>query len=336
MARQDEVQELKVLVVGAGSAGSKHIANLLSMGVAVSAFRYRPELADQLRSQCSIPVYDSLTEALDSPQDAVVVANRPDQHVTVAAEAAKRGLHLYIEKPLSLDLNGLDELRQLVESRSLVAESGYMLRCDPNVRAIKRMVSGSELGPVYFAQASVGQYLPDWRPESNYHTSYSASAAQGGGVLLDLVHELDFLVWWFGKVREVTATLAHISDLEIDTEDVAEVSLRFESGPLAQVHLDYLKPRYTRRCEIVARDGAVIWDDAIKTLTVTKRTPQLADESRGHSVPRNELFLSHMRHFLDCVQGKSQPAVPLDQSIHVMRIVEASKRSAIQKTTIAL
>ncbi len=322
---------LRLVVVGAGSIGSRHIRNIAHLGAAVSVYRYRQDRKDDLRLFGeNVDVVHSVEEALDTMPDAVVIANRTDQHVKTALAAARKGLNLFIEKPLSHSMAGLAELGELIRKRDLVVEIGCMMRFHPNLLAIKKILDEKVIGRPYFARAVVGQYLPDWRPHSDYRASYSAHREQGGGVVLDLVHELDLMVWWFGRVQEVAAMLGFTSDLEINSESIAQMSLRFESGLLAQVHMDYLRPSYHRSIEIVGSKGRLSWEDGRGTVTLTVRGAKPRIMSR---VPkgflRNDLFLSHMRHFFSRLRDKKvTKAVPFEDGLHVQRIALAAHRSS--------
>jgi len=325
----------RVLVVGAGSIGSRHIRNLLSLGAVVSVYRYRQDKANEVkRLGANIALFTSLEEALASDVQAVVIANRPDQHIPVALAAAKRGLHLFIEKPLSSNMAALDQLHQIVLQKELIVEVGCMMRFHPNLLWIREAIDAGKIGKVYSARAVVGQYLPDWRPTQDYRKTYSAHAGQGGGAVLDLIHELDYLVWWFGPVEEVSAFLGRVSDLEISCEDIAHILLRFKTGVMSQVSMDYLRPGYYRIAEVVGSRGTLFWDH--RTGTVLLRNA--AAEEVCHRTPldfdRNMMFLDHMCHFLKAISGGVTPAVSIAQSIEVQQVALAAHRSSNTRSVV--
>jgi predicted dehydrogenase len=320
-----------VLVVGAGSVGSRHVRNLLALGAPVSVYRYRQDLNKELAGLGhEVRVFDSLEAALESRPEAVVIANRTDQHVAVALEAAARGFHLFIEKPLGLSLQGLARLSELVRERGLVVEVGCMMRLHPNLAAMARWLGEGRIGRPYFARAVVGQYLPDWRPTADYRQSYSARRDQGGGVLLDLIHELDLLGWWFGPVREVAAMLGGGGHLDISSEAIAQINLRFDSDVLAQVHMDYLRPGYHRSIEIVGEKGQLSWDSLTGVVTVLAHGEGAAvADVLPSTFERNDMFVAHMRHFLERVRGGGQaPVVSLEDGIATLRVALAAHQSS--------
>lgn len=323
-----------VLVVGTGSIGMRHIRNLLDLGAEVGAFSYR------LRSSSSanplppeVSLVENLDQALTGSWNAVVIANRTHQHVSIAHAAAANGKHLFIEKPLSDSLKGVSELLRMSIERQLVVEAGYMLRFHPNLRWMSTYLQSGELGNLYFARAQVGQYLPDWRPGTDYRQCYSARHGEGGGVILDLIHELDLIVWLLGGVSDVAAMTRYVSQLQIETEALAHVSLRLISGLLVQVHLDYLRPSYARSLEIVGSQGVLAWDYLSGTVTLTARDGVAQVVHRApEGFERNDLFLEHMRHFIRRLGDREvEPISPLSDAIAVLQVALACHKSAAER-----
>jgi predicted dehydrogenase len=321
---------MKVLVVGTGSIGRRHIGNLLELGAEVHAFSHRGE-AQSLDAR--VGRVADLDAALQDDFDAVVVANRTDQHMDVALKAARSGKHLFLEKPLAASLAGVDELQSLVRQHALVVEAGFMLRAHPNLLFIKDQLSRGVLGEVWHMRAAVGQWLPDWRPGTDHRQGYGAFRALGGGVTFDLIHELDLVQWLLGPVQDVTAMMRSADVLEIETEAVAQIGLQTASGALAQVHLDYLRPGYGREMEIVGRLGVLHWDyvGGVVSLETADAPPR-----ELHRVPagfvRNHLFLDHMRLFLQRLASPSTAALsPLPDAVAALRLALAAHRSADQR-----
>lgn len=144
-----------------------------------------------------------------------------------------------------------------------------------------------------------------------------------------MIHELDYLYWWFGSVSDVSAFLDHVSDLEIETEDVAQVLLRFKNGLVAQVQMDYLSPFYRRTCEIVGSKGIITWDYNSGEVMLKLRG---GSESRIFNQPtkfdRNTVFIDNMRHFLNRIQNEGEPAVSLEDGIEVLKVALAAHKSS--------
>lgn len=328
---------MHVLVVGTGSIGKRHIANLLALGVRVSAFSYRAAAGDETAQAVfqnpRVWRAPELAQALAGDVDAVVVANRTDLHLEVALQAARLGKHLFVEKPLAVSLAGVSELQRLVAQRGLVVEAGFMLRRHPNLLWIQQHLASGALGELFHARAAVGQWLPDWRPGTDHRQGYGAFRAQGGGVVFDLIHELDLVHWLLGPVADVSAMTRVVSSLDIETEAVAQIGLRLASGVLAQVHLDYVRPGYGRDMEIVGRHGVLAWDYPAGTVSLERAG---AAPETVHQVPagfeRNTMFREHMAHFLRRVEDPAMPAVSsLADAEAVLRLALATHLSSAER-----
>lgn len=327
---------MRVLVAGTGSVGRRHIANLCRLGCEVVAYSYRGKVPEIDGVSAPVSVVTDIEEGWKKNPDAVVVANSTEQHLEVALQAARRGIDLYIEKPLSISLEGVRELTDLVQANKLVVETGFMLRFHPNLVWVKDFLASGQLGELMYLRAAVGQWLPDWRPGTDYRLGYSADPTKGGGVIFDLIHELDLVNWLGGRVVDVAAMTRDTRLLEIQSEAIAQIGLRLESKALAQVHLDYVRPGYGRTLEIVGHRGVLHWDYSQGTVTL--------GESDGsirivHSCPsgfdRNAMFLQAMAHFLRRISDSSVlPASSLEGGVESLRVALACHRSASERRNI--
>lgn len=213
-------------------------------------------------------------------------------HLTTARQAGN--LPLFIEKPLS---HNLDQVEQL-PPRVLV---GYNLRYDQSLRRFKQSLEGKKITA---AKIVCQSWLPDWRPGRDYRETYSAKKALGGGVLLDLSHEIDYALWFFGSVKAVKAKLKMAPELKIETEAVADLQLTFDSGVIADIHLSYASQKFARYCEVKTADGQTLrWD----------------------YTPNNDMYLEEMNHFARVVAGKEDPLVTVADGINVLKVIELAK-----------
>ena len=166
-------------------------------------------------------------------------------------------MDLFIEKPLTHRPEGIAELAGLLKRHNCVSLVGCNMRFHPGPAQVKRFIEEGRLGKVLFARIHAGSYLPEWRPGTDYRQNYAAKAETGGGCMLDCIHEIDLARWYLGEVEEVMACAAHLSRLEIDTEDYAFLLLRHENGAVSEVHLDYLQRSYERGCQIAGEQGTL-------------------------------------------------------------------------------
>lgn len=317
----------RILIAGLGSIGRRHLRNLLQTGQReIVLYRTHPAPVEEAPE---LPVYTELSEALATHPDLVIVSTPTAHHLSVALPAARAGCHLFIEKPLSHSWDGVDELVKEVQGRCLISMMGFDLRFDPGLCKVKELLEEGVIGRVVSVQAQVGQYLPDWHPWEDYRKGVSASPEMGGGVILDLIHELDYVTWLLGPVTELTCFAGHVSHLEIKTEDTAAILLQFENGAIGTVHLDYLQRIPSRTCRIIGEVGTILWDYHAEQVRWCKAGKDQWEEFAYPNSQRNDRFLSEMKHVLACVAGQEQPRTDAEVGSRVLRLALAAKKSAL-------
>jgi predicted dehydrogenase len=251
-------------------------------------------------------------------------------HVALALRAVERGAHVFVEKPLSHSLDGVEQLAARTGALGRVVQVGYNFRFHPGVRLLKELVDAGAVGKVLWLSAAYGQYLPDWRPEQDYRASYTARAALGGGIILDASHELDYALWLLGQPTEVACMAGKVSDLEVDVEDCATVLLRFAGGAQADVHMDFVQRGYRRRCRVAGTEGTLEWDYLEREVRLF-RAASGAWERRPYAFEPNDMYVAEVRHFLDCVLGRATPLVGLEEGRRVLRVALAAKTAARER-----
>lgn len=323
---------MKILVVGTGSVGIRHIRNLISLGVNVSAVSYRGRKNLAEFEIKNVKVFNDLKLALNQKFDGVVIANSSEQHVETAIACLERGLDLYIEKPVGINLDNLAVLRELAKKKGSYIKVGYMLRYHPNLVYLKKLLERNFLGHIDYARLLVGHWLPSWRPGQSYEDNYSATKATGGGVIFDLSHELDLAYWMFGEVQKLSAIKASSVRLNLETEALAEITLVHENAIISQIHLDYLTSNYRRTLEISGEKGIIYWDYTSNTVTYQNNkghSEQIQILDSGFS--RNEMFYSSMQEFIQITERKNENRINLSNlecGIYVLKLALSCHKSA--------
>ena len=328
---------MKVLIAGLGSIGRRHLRNLRKVGIQdVIAYRVRGNDIPEM-DEYPLPVYDSLTTALAQKPDIVFVTNPTSLHLEVALAAARQGCHLFIEKPLSHTLKCVDELIDIVTTHGSVAMVGCNFRFHPALQQIQRLLVAGSLGRVITARGHAGEFLPGWHPSEDWRLSYSARKELGGGVILTLIHELDYAYWLFGPVRKVFAQAGGWGGLGLDVEDTAEILLEHRSQSRVSVHLNYVQRPPTRTLEIIAERGTIQWDyQAGMVKWYDSETARWEIWTEPPTFDRNTMFLDEVTHFIDCVAGRSTPLIPLTEAKAVLEIALAAKQSAEEDCFVSL
>ena len=327
---------MKFLIAGLGSIGRRHFRNLISLNEkdVILLRSHRATLSDD--ELAGFPVETDLTEALRKHKpDAVIVANPTSLHLDIAIPAAEAGCAILMEKPVSHSIERLDELRNAAEKHRSKILVGFQFRYHPTLNKARELIQQNALGKILAVHAHWGEYLPQWHPWEDYRASYAARAEMGGGVVATLTHPLDYLRFLLGDVEAVWSFNGHISPLEINVEDVAEVGLKFASGAIGGVHVNYVQrpPRHT--LEIVGTNGTLFWNNADASLrfdhapapfgSYSDNPPAVVAESFSppDGFERNQLFIAQTRHFIDVVKGISEPVCALEDGIYAQKLVEA-------------
>jgi len=324
---------MHIVVIGSGSIGKRHLSNLHKLGVEkLSVVDVRSERLDELsQTITNLEKFTDLDRALDQTNlDGAIICTPTCHHISVAQKVAERGLNCMMEKPLSHNLLGLEEVARGLEERGLWMMVAYAMRFHPGIVKLKALLDQNAVGRVLSVRAECGQYLPDWHPWEDYRSWYMSKEDQGGGAILDISHEIDYLRWFFGDVDELTGVVTKVSDLDIDTDDLSEVILRFCSGVLGSLHLDLLQRTYRRTCTIIGTEGTITWDynaHAIQLYTANSGRWQTFE----YAFDRNAYFIEELKHFLACLRGEAKPKVDFEDGRKTLQVVLAAKQSSRER-----
>jgi len=332
---------MKFLIAGLGSIGRRHFRNLIALGEKniVLVRSHRATLPDNELS--NHPVETDLAEALRKHKpDAVIVANPTAFHLDIAIPAAETGCTILLEKPVSDSLDRVDVLQKTAQKSGSKILVGFQFRYHPTLNKARELIQQGALGTVLTVHAHWGEYLPQWHPWEDYRQSYAARADLGGGVIVTLTHPLDYLRYLIGDTESLWSFNAHVSPLETDVEDVAEIGLKFANGAMGSVHLNYVQRPPSHRLEIVGTAGTLRWDNADGILHFYKMpavfgsysdqppAPVIETFSPPEGFERNQLFVAQMRHFFEVVRGDTEPVCSLEDGIQALRLALAAKESA--------
>jgi predicted dehydrogenase len=321
---------MKWLIVGLGSIGKRHLRNLLTLGEK-DILLYRTHLGTHSDDAFSaIPVETDLEAALAHQPDAVIIANPTAQHLKVAIPAAKAGCHLLLEKPLAEKFNeDVEQLEQVVSAAGVKTLVGFQFRFHPVLRQIKTLLSAGVLGRVYSFRVHWGEYLPDWHPWEDYRDSYAARKELGGGVVNTLSHPLDYVRWLFGEVESLSAVTGHVSTLEMDVEDLAEITLQFRNGSVGSIHLDYYQRPPAHWIEINAEKGFVRWEYETGNARIyTTEDQQWKWIKPEEDFERNTLYLEELQHFIELITLGGESNCSLSDGIRALELTDAVHASA--------
>ncbi|MDP2600229.1 MAG: Gfo/Idh/MocA family oxidoreductase [Deltaproteobacteria bacterium] len=310
----------KIAVVGTGSIGLRHLKVLESLGLQSWAVPKRESRLDALKNQ-GFAVASSLAEAARQGATFAIIASNTSLHADNAKQALELGMDLLVEKPFAVDQKAalsVFEMAQKLERQIYVA---CVLRFSDALRAFREWLP--RIGTVYSVRIECQSYLPDWRPGRDYRESYSAKKEEGG-VLLDLIHEIDYATWIFGWPATLTARLENFGVLGIEAEEWAELFWQTEQKVRVSLCLDYLSRIPRRTMTAFGSNGQLAWD-GIRQQVRLELAGQ-AMESSSFPVERDGIYRAQLMAFLD--RGSESPLATAQEGVRALGICDAARLSS--------
>jgi len=334
----------KVLLIGAGGIGKRHIRGFIKTGRArLSVVEPDAEKLADVMKTCDIERgYAGLDQAPLAEFDAAVVCSPAHTHISIGQRLADAGLPFLLEKPLAVSMDGVDRMIGAVNKKGLAVRVGYVQRVRPWVLKLKDQLDAGRVGKLRMVYANVSQEYPKYRPD--YQRTYYARRASGGGAILDAAtHTFDLLLWFLGPVRQVSAMYDRLVLQGVECEDCALISLRFASGVLAQINMNQFQKPNVSEIEWIG-------DKANLRLVNHKGELQFASDDSGQWVCEpfetggmtpmeihESMFAVQAGAYLDIVEGKpSLPLATLEDARQSLRVCLAALESGQTKRTVEL
>lgn len=303
---------MRALIIGTGSIGRRHVESLqaLAAGTEFVLLR-RGGKTDDYSASLKSTVVGTMAEALDRKPDLAVIATPSALHIDSLLPVIKAAIPFYVEKPVVTTRDQSIAVAATLGNRfrapTLV---GCNLRFLPSLHTLRRLLP--DAGRIVRASFQAGQWLPDWRKGRDYRSDYSADGALGGGVIFDLVHELDAVRWLLGDFTDVRGVGGSFSSLALKSEDTAVLTLGRREGPAVSVGLDYVSRRPVRRYELVGEKATLAWDLPERRLTrgTAQGVETIDTGPDGFDVAAT--YRTAMKEFLDAVRSGQ----PTSQDVH--------------------
>lgn len=325
----------KILVVGSGSIAKRHIdlAQRLRPKAEILCLSTRDVVGSWNGKTSSLAAFRSNGDSAEFVPQVAVICSPAPYHLSVATKLVELGCSLLVEKPISDSLHGIGDFLNLCKERRITLQIGYNLRFSTSLNEFRNSFNRGIVGRLFYVRCEVGQWLPSWRPEQDYRTTVSARRSLGGGVLLELSHEIDYLKWIFGPFEWVRTTLARTSTLDVDVEDTAHLTLGLDystrdSQPICMLSMDFVRHDATRSCIAFGEKGVLRWNGLsgeVAFLEVGQTEWQVLC-SRGPDL--DDTYAREWLDFLRCVEEGGKPRVTGMDSFETMRIIEAARRSS--------
>lgn len=325
---------MKALVIGYGSIGSRHIQNL-SLISNIEIIVQTQRKSDKFLKKYNCTLIRTLNECVKQKPDFAIISNETSFHLKIALKLAKHNIPFLLEKPLSHNLKGIDKLLKIVKEKKLITLMGCPLRFHPCLKKIKQILEKKEIGKIYSVYSENGSFLPDWHPQEDYRKNYAANKELGGGVLLTNIHEIDYLFWFFGKIKKSYSTAGKLSNLVLNVEDYAAIHLNFFSNVIAEIHLDFFQISKSRTLKIIGENGIISCDLVTnKVIMYTTKHQKWMTIVSKPTFDLNKIYIDELNHFIQCVKNHIISINPITTGAEVLKTVFMIKKSIKEKRMI--
>lgn len=313
------MKKLKIMFFGLGSIGSRH-ARLIKENFDHEIYAYRYKRNQEKNSLGVKEIFD-LKEMGKINPDVAFITSPTYKHIEFAAFCAGKGINLFIEKPLSNSKNGISHLLNIARKNNVNAYVAYCLRFHPVIVWLKEHLEKNK--PLHLT-VNVSSYLPNWRKNVNHLKHYSAFKSKGGGAILELSHEIDYMCYLLGSIKNFKANAKKMGNVTIDSEDFADILLEFKNGAYCNLHLNFFSN--LQRREIVAdfKGHTVVGDLLANSITVIKDDKKRVIKFKTN---RDDVLVSQLAYFFGNY-GKRKMMNGLEEAAKIFDVIIGIREAA--------
>lgn len=322
-----------ILVVGLGNIGKRYICILRKQHPAVKLIVLRHKECNDIDIEKFglTGCVTTVEQALKFKPDAAIIATPATKHIDVALILAKATVPLLIEKPISATSDDVMSLINICQSKKIALMTAYNLRFQPSLQEFRKQIKQQRIGKILSVRVEVGQYLPNWRPESDYRKGVSAQKNLGGGVLLELSHEIDYISWIFGDYKWVKAHISKQSNLEIDVEDSANIVFGIDSDSnneiVVSLNMDFVRHDNIRQCIAVGDEGSLRWDGIKGEVAWFSKESKEWDVIFLQLTERNYTYEKEIESFFSAIEKEEVISITGEDGLKTVRVIEAIHQS---------
>ena len=316
---------MKIGIIGLGSIGQRHVKCLGLLGLKdITALRTKKGMVSLPKELKYVKQAFKQGEFYSNKLDGIIISNPTSMHVQSMKTALEKGIPVFVEKPISDSLEQLKELDGCDVSNVMV---GYCLRYNKIINFVKDFIDAGKLGKIYKAHLYCGQYLPYWHPYADYRKEYYSRKELGGGVLRTLSHEIDLVYYLFGSIKELTALVEKISDLDIDVDDNALIMAKTAKNMTALVELDCINPEISRSGVIFGFKGKLEYSFSKFSIIFTKYGKKEKIIYSNTNLNRDDMYVEQMKNFVNFIKTREKIQCNYEDGVNVMKVIKAAEDS---------
>tara|TARA_B110000503_G_scaffold77746_1_gene119745 strand:+ start:3136 stop:4107 length:972 start_codon:yes stop_codon:yes gene_type:complete len=314
----------KILIIGFGAIGQKHLKNLIKI-LPKSEFAI---FTSQKIKKKNLKVFNLLKDAKKFRPSLVLICNQATAHIDYAKIFSNMGCHIFIEKPVATNVNHLIKFIKKIKNKKITILSGYNLRFEPSLIFFKKIVDSKLLGTILSVRSEVGQHLPSWR-DKDYSKSVSAHKKTGGGVINELSHDIDILLMLFKKIKVISALNYKVSNLKINTEDTAHAIFKSNKGKsifFLNLVMDFYRHDHTRKCTVIGSNSTVVWNGLERKITIFKKN-NIISKVYKFSNNKEISYYNEMKYLVRSIQNRKTLIKNFKNNIQLLKILDEIRRN---------
>ena len=321
----------KIAVIGLGNITTRHRKNLKTIypGAVIYAMSASGRVPMDPISNADV-IVNSISEIISHKPDMAIVASPATFHAIHAVPLIEAGIPVLIEKPLGVEESDTVSIIKAADKYQTPVAVGYCLRYLSSSNYVRKLLEEKLVGKLYNAFIDTGQYLPDWRPDKDYHDSVSASRHLGGGALLELSHEIDYVQWLLGPLKSKYAILRSSEELLLDVEDSVDILATNSEGVVVSIHLDFLQRQAHRKFRFIGSKGNIEWDllrNEVVLITEKKKEVLFSEPEWD----KNKMYLNMIVDFENLILKKPNKCITLAEAKNTVSLITQIKTSVIKQ-----
>jgi len=339
---KNSILNKRALIIGCGSIGERHLHNLKNLGFYnIAIFDKDKSKTKAISKKFKTKSFYNLKSSLSFNPDFSIICTTPKSHLYLANECIMIGSHVFIEKPLSNNLDKVDKILKKADSKKLKVAVGYNLRFDKGLNFIKKTLKKEKVFPLSIL-SQWGHNIKFWKQGTDYKSHYILK--KNGGIVLDDSHEYDYLRWLLDdEVVSVYSQTKKTTTIKTQTESIAAIILKFRKGTIASILMDYVRPNYERTSHIISEKGDVRWSFVpkkgswknYKSKAFSNVTMNLFNKSirKKFLINTNDMYLAEISDFLQCIEKNKKPIIDGWDALKTLKIgmaiLESSKKNIV-------
>lgn len=327
---------MRFLIVGLGSMGKRRIRNLQYLKQNdIIGFDLREDRRKEVEEKYKINTYSNINDALKQKPDVFIISTPPNHHIEYELMAAEKEMPFFCEA--GIFQKDLERLIEITKKEKILAAPSCTSRFHFPVKKIKELVDANKVGKMVALTYHLGQYLPDWHPWENI-TDFYAGQKETAATREMVPFELEWLVWIFGDIDELSCIKGKVSNIKADIEDVYQLVFRFKKGIIGNFLVEVVSRTPTRIFRLIGEEGTIEWDWMAEKVRLyeakTKKWTEFIEEvgfkEKGY-VSKENPYIEEIQHFLNALSGKEIYRYTLEEDYHILTLLEAAEKAADSK-----